>query len=63
MANDVDRTSHNIDVLVAETRELVAAVRELVNVISERGITMGAEVAGRELPGAITVKPNDEGEK
>jgi len=52
MAGDVDRTSHKID-------QLIAKIDQLITVILEHGISIGAEVAGHELPGAITVKPND----
>lgn len=68
MTNDVDRTTHNADVLIAETRaliqetrELVAAVNRLVDVIEKRGIVVGAEVAGLKIPAEVSVKP-DSGE-
>ena len=45
-----------IDLLVSETRDLVFAVRELVNAIREDGLRVGAEVAGIEIPAVVTVK-------
>jgi len=74
---NVARTSHNadaaladarammgkIDTLISETRDLVFAVRELVNAIREKGLRVGAEVAGIEIPAAVTIETNDEGEE
>ena len=51
-----------IDTLVSETRDLVFAVRELVNAIKENGIRVGAEVAGIEIPAAVTIETNENGE-
>jgi hypothetical protein len=62
MANDVDRTSHRVDALIARADALLVAIHELVDVIKHNGISIGAEVAGHEIPGSITLKPNDEGE-
>ena len=56
---DAREMMQKIDGLISETRDLVFAVRELVNAIREDGLRVGAEVAGHEIPVAVTVKPNE----